>query len=229
MALLLGLVLGCAGPKVSTDEMAAEAAPQMRAPAPEAPMEPPPAAMEGGAMTDEEMPEAAAGEGGDAEGKDDPEAYRFKPSDGVAVTISGIVSPQTVEDIVDERGLISLPYVGQIQAEGRTASELEQVVHDAYVPAYYRFATISVMVPGRNYFIQGEVRAPSRYPLVPGITIMQAIATAGGYTEYAAPKRARLIRDGESRRIDLKDLEKHPEKDIPLKARDVIRVPRAWF
>lgn len=213
MAVLLGLAQGCSGPRVSVDGeeefAAADAAPQMRAPAPEVSLDP-------GADQAVQEGEGAA-------------AYRFKENDGVVIHISGIPIPQTIEDMVDERGMISFPFIGQLQAEGKTSSELEEMVYAAYVPDYYKYATISVFVPARGYYIRGEVRQPGRFPLVPGLTILQAVATAGGYTDYASPRRVRVLRDGVTIKVNLLDLDKHPEKDIALKARDVIIVPRAWF
>jgi polysaccharide export outer membrane protein len=194
----------------------------MRAPAPEILV----TAQEAGPDRESRVSSAgASGGGATTEGP----AYRFKEGDAVIINVSGIMPPQSIEDIVDERGFISLPYVGQLKAADLTASELEEVVHRAYVPDYYKYATISVFVPARGYYIRGEVRSPGRFPLVPGITILQAVATAGGYTEFASPRRVRILRGGETIKVNLLDLDKHPEKDLPLEARDVIIVPKAWF
>ncbi|HQQ05185.1 MAG TPA: SLBB domain-containing protein, partial [Kiritimatiellia bacterium] len=72
-------------------------------------------------------------------------------------------------------------------------------------------------------------RSAGRFVLLSGTTLMQAIATAGGYTEFAQPKKVRLLRGGKSTIHDLKQIEKNPDKDISIEAEDVIVVPRSVF
>jgi polysaccharide export outer membrane protein len=223
--MLLGLAQGCASSKGGGQAEEAEGGPQMRPPAPEAPVYMP--GQDEKAETDAAIEQDDEGVAGSR--AEETTVYRFKVSDAVMINISGITPTQIIEDIVDEKGFISMPYIGQVKAEGKTASELEEVIFSAYVPDYYKYATVSVFVPASGYFIRGEVRSPGRFPLVSGMTILQAIATAGGYTDYAAPNRVRILRDGETLKINLKDLDKNPELDMPLEARDVIIVPRAWL
>jgi protein involved in polysaccharide export with SLBB domain len=61
------------------------------------------------------------------------------------------------------------------------------------------------------------------------MTILQAIATAGGYTEFAEPKRVMLTRNGKVRELNMRDIERNPQNDIPIESGDVIRVPRSIF
>lgn len=223
MAIVLGLALGCAGPRggVEPVSMGDDDAPEMRMPSPEAAVYVPGQDTADAPQGDEVAVDPDDQDVVETSGP----AYRFKVGDAVIVNITGITPPDTVEDIVDEKGFISMPYIGQVKAEGETASKLEEIVHKAYVPDYYKYATISVFVPSRIYYIRGEVRQPGRYPLVPGMTILQAVATAGGYTDYAS-KKVQLLRGGKTIKVNLKDLERSPDKDIPLKAQDQIIIPR---
>ena len=54
------------------------------------------------------------------------------------------------------------------------------------------------------------------------MTLLQAIATAGGFTEYANPKKVRILRDGKSAEHNVKEIEKDPDKDVPVLAGDYI-------
>lgn len=156
--------------------------------------------------------------------------YRIKKGDGLVMTIR-TVTPEQMEVVVDENGEIRLPLLNPIRAMGLSVTELEQVVQKAYTQGkIYKQVTVNVYVPSRSYFLQGEIRAPGRYPLASGrITLLQAIAAAGGYSEFAAPSRVEIIRRGETLRVDAKDMEQNPDKDLELESGDVIKVPRSRF
>ena len=66
-----------------------------------------------------------------------------------------------------------------------------------------------------------------RSQLVSGVTVVQAIATAGGYTEFANPRKLQLIRGEDTSRLNALDFEKNPERDVELESGDVIVVPRS--
>lgn len=137
---------------------------------------------------------------------------------------------EEIQLIVNERGGIVLPFIGEIIAEGKTASELEREIQRTYIDReIYRSLTVNVIVPSQSFFVQGEVRSPQRYPIVTGMTLMQAIATAGGYTEFADPRRVTLTRGGVVRTINMRNIERDPRLDIPIESGDVIRVPRSIF
>ena len=85
------------------------------------------------------------------------------------------------------------------------------------------------MMPSQSYFIQGEVRQPQRFPLMTGTTLLQAVAAAGGYTEFADPKRVTLTRGRDVRVYNMRDVEKNPQQDISVESGDVIRIPRSFF
>lgn len=83
---------------------------------------------------------------------------------------------------VQGSGQLSLPEVGRIQAAGRTADELEEEIEA-------KLAGIGMVGPQvileveeyRPIYVVGDVRAPGRYPFAAGMTVLQAIAVAGGY------------------------------------------------
>ncbi len=158
-------------------------------------------------------------------------AYQLKVGDVVQVFLRGIPTADAIEDVIDEEGMISLPLINEILAAGMTASELERNIRKTYLDQdIYRNITVNVVVPTRYYFIQGETRQPGRYQIMSATRLSQAIAGAGGYTEFASGqvvvKRAgkifKTIRN--SRR-----LERTPEDDILLEPDDIIEVKRSLW
>lgn len=84
------------------------------------------------------------------------------------------------------------------------------------------------------FYIRGEVNRPSAYVLEAGMTLVKAIAIAGGFTPYASRKEIQILRTGpagaqERITINLKAIEDGKRDDLPLKADDVIIVSRRVF
>ena len=157
-------------------------------------------------------------------------AYQLRPADRIVVTLRGIPTEEQIEDVVDERGYITLPYLDEIMAAGRTGSELERAIRSAYIDGkIYKNITVNVILPEQTYYVRGEVKTPGRYPLSSGVTILQAIAVAGGFTDFANAKKVKVVRGGKYFFVDTKDLERKPEKDVSVEAGDVIRVYRSVF
>lgn len=239
----MGWVVGCATPEVSSEDGSSTAAMggadegprkldvkpgtlRMRAPAPAAAMRPrdrQPAPPDVRSEDPAQRPLPVAPVVSD-------QAYRLKKSDPIIVSFSGVPSPFTVEDIVDEQGMITLPYIGAVVAAERTSSELEKFIHDLYVPDYYRYMNVNVLMPTqRSYFVQGAVRGPGRHPFAAGMTLMRGISTAGGYTDFAQPKKVKLVREGKITEYNMYELQENPENDVPLEPGDQIIVPeRIW-
>ncbi len=94
----------------------------------------------------------------------------------------------------------------------------------------------TVMVPkGNTFFVFGEVKKPGSYQLERDTTILEAVTIAGGFTDRAAPGRARVIRSTakgqETIQVDLNDVIKRGrrEKSMAIKENDVIVVPESFF
>ena len=161
-------------------------------------------------------------------------AYRLKAGDPIVVYLRGIPGvaggEQQMEDIIDENGAINLPYVGAIQAGGKTSTELEQTIQKTYIDhQIYRYITVNVVVPSRSYYVRGEIRQPGRFPLLSRVTVIQAIAAAGGFTEFANPSKVEILRGNQRIRINAAEFEKYPERDKEIESGDVIIVQRSFF
>lgn len=96
---------------------------------------------------------------------------------------------------VDQVGNIAVPLIGSVHARGRTTVDLEHVIASKLGREFVRDPQVTVDVAqNRPFFILGEVRLPGQYPFVSGMTIEQAIAIGGGYTERASHRSFRITR-----------------------------------
>jgi polysaccharide biosynthesis/export protein len=96
---------------------------------------------------------------------------------------------------VDQIGNIAIPLIGSVRARGRTTVDLEHSIAAKLGREFVKDPQVTVDVAqNRPFFILGEVRLPGQYPFVSGMTIEQAIAIGGGYTERASQRSFRITR-----------------------------------
>jgi len=157
--------------------------------------------------------------------------YKLCSLDPVQISLLGIPEEKQLESVIDEKGNLSLPYIDEpVKASGLTTSELERKIQKIYVDnQIYRNITINVMTSAKSYYIEGEVEKPQEYPLTRRITLLQAIAAASGYNDFANRKNVTITRNGKVIKVNAKDIEKHPDWDIPIEAGDRINVHRSMF
>ncbi|NCA82516.1 MAG: hypothetical protein EOM72_07175 [Opitutae bacterium] len=201
--------------------------PSPPSPAPPVPAAPPVRGEGGG----QPVPEPAASPAYVASPSTDGVAYLLKVGDVVQIFLRGIPMTDAIEDVIDEDGMISLPLINEIQAAGMTASELERNIRKTYLDQdIYRNIAVNVVVPTRYYFIQGEIRAPGRYQIMSATRLSQALAGAGGYTEYASGQ-VLIKRGGKIHKTirNAKRLERAPDDDILLEPDDIIEVRRSLW
>jgi protein involved in polysaccharide export with SLBB domain len=118
-------------------------------------------------------------------------------SPGDTLTISFDGPPDawpTVEKTVNGDGTITLSDIGAIKVAGKTTGEIEQLIHDKYVPTVVRRLTVTVKAGDRVYYVGGEVKSPGRSIYVGQITFSKAITSAGGFTEFSDKKKILLER-----------------------------------
>ena len=121
--------------------------------------------------------------------------YRIGPDDVIAIVfwrepdISGEVT-------VRPDGKITLPLVGEVQAAGLDPKTLEKDIL-ARAESYLTDPNVAVVVRkinSRKVFVTGQVETPGAHPLTTPLTVLQAIALAGGLTEFADQKNIRVLR-----------------------------------
>lgn len=122
------------------------------------------------------------------------EPYRLDSGDKVRVTVFEQES-LTSTYAVDKSGYVSMPLVGTVPARGQTPNELEATIAAKLRDGFLRDPDISVEVETyRPFFIMGEVTQGGQYSYVPGMTVQNAIAAAGGFTARAEQKSVDLTR-----------------------------------
>lgn len=137
--------------------------------------------------------------------------------------------PQYKERIRDDGKLI-LPLNVVVQAAGRTLAQLQDDIRKEYVPKYYHHLTVTVKTDERVYFVGGEVQSPSRQFFQDGITVLRAIDTAGGFTDFANRKNIELRRsNGQSVKINWNKAMKDPKLDPVVYPNDQIIVHKRLF
>ena len=119
--------------------------------------------------------------------------YTLSSGDQVKITVFGQEDLSGQFD-VDGSGTFSMPLIGQIDAEGLTVPELEARIASSLSDGYLKNPRVSAEVANyRPYYILGEVRNPGEYPYTNGLTVMEAVASAGGFT-YRARKNTVFVR-----------------------------------
>ncbi len=157
--------------------------------------------------------------------------YRIGPEDLLRVSVWEN-KELTLDLVVRPDGKISMPLIQDVAAEGQTTMELATTIHDKLL-AFIKDPVVSVIVLQVNapkYFVIGSVTRPGTYPLRSETSILQALSLAGGFTQFASPRRIKLIRNTggkqEVRKIKYYDvIDAGGEGNYLLKSGDTIVVP----
>jgi polysaccharide biosynthesis/export protein len=128
-------------------------------------------------------------------------------------------------------GFISLPMVGELKADGKTPKELEAEIRDALKP-YVQQPRVTVIVREVNaprVYVTGEVTRPGAYPMRGRVNVLQAIALAGGFSDFADQGSIMIIRrDGKGIPVNYADLTTEDDKvrtNVWLMPGDTVVVP----
>ena len=131
-------------------------------------------------------------------------------------------------------GKISLPLMGEVQAAGRTPLQLEVEISNK-LKNYITAPEVTVIVEqinSKKFNIMGQISKPGSYPLGLPLTVMDAIALAGGFRDFAKTKDVYILRqraDGSEFRIpfNYKDFikGKNPAQNVRVEPHDTIIVP----
>ncbi len=126
---------------------------------------------------------------------------------------------------LDGEGRIFMPLIGRVEAVGLTAAELERALVDKLKPDYLVNPKIFIQVGiYKPYYLVGEALGTGPFPYVSGMTYLQAIANAGGFTYRAKKDSAYVIRADDPTQSEIK-------LDINEKVQpgDIIRIAERLF
>ena len=156
-------------------------------------------------------------------------AYRIGPRDVLEVTVFKVPDLSKVVQ-VSESGTINYPLVGEVEAGGRTPREVEQDLTKSLGAKYLQNPQISVFVKEYNsqrITVEGAVKKPGIYPVQGGMSILQAVATAGGF-EGSADETITIVRQNNGRsysdKFDVSQIRQGVAEDVQLEAGDVVIV-----
>ncbi len=147
--------------------------------------------------------------------------------DSVTVSFSDIPAPGLlpVTQRIREDGKITLPYNVTLVAAGKTVGQLQDEIHNAYVPKIFRQMTPSVTSEQRVFFVEGEVKTPSRLNYQGEMTVLRAITSAGGFTDFANRRTIELHRaTGEKLIVNWYKAIDNPKLDLAVYPNDQVIV-----
>lgn len=147
-------------------------------------------------------------------------SYHLGPGDKLNIKVVG--SEDVSGDYtVGDNGTISVPLIGDVKASGLTSDQLAREMAAKLAQGYIKNPRVNVSIMTyRPFYIFGEVAKPGEYPYASGMRVLNAIATAGGYTYRANQNYVVLSRHGK----DWKAL-----GTTPIEPDDVIKVPERYF
>lgn len=143
---------------------------------------------------------------------------------GEKIRIQVFEEPDMSFDVtIDNTGVFTYPYLGEIVIKGKTTAELEKELVNGLKGRVLINPNIAVsVIEYRSFSIGGEVKNPGSYPFEPSLTLRKAINMAGGVTEWSNGKRFKIEREKqrENERLDL---------DSPVYPGDVVTIlPRRF-
>lgn len=182
---------------------------------------------------DAAKPPAGAAKGADTAGKPHDDSFIIGVDDVLAVNVWK--EPEISRSVpVRADGKISLPLVGEVQASGQTPKQLEVAIAKK-LQNYISEPDVTVIVTemkSQKFNILGQVAKPGTYRLSTPLTVLDAIALAGGFRDFAKKKSIYVLRqnaDGTQSRLPFNYNDvvkgKNLEQNVPLMAHDTIVVP----
>lgn len=152
------------------------------------------------------------------------------PLDTVQVDVFNV--PELSREVqVDASGSIAMPLVGTVDARGRTAAELGQAIETALRGRYLRNPEVTVNIKSsvsQVVTIDGQVVEPGLYPVTNQMTLLRAIASAKGLSEYARQDDVVILRTVNGRKMaglyNIAAIRRGNYDDPPIYANDVVVV-----
>ena len=157
--------------------------------------------------------------------------YKIGPQDVVRIDVWK--EPEITRTIpVRPDGKISLPLLNDVQASGLTSMQLAASIREGLTKYLTNpQVTVTVTETNRRVYVTGEVNRPGALPLLPNMTVLQALTSASGFTQFAKLKGIYVLRNEGGKQVkypfNYKDVVKgnHAEQNILLLPGDVIVVP----
>ncbi len=125
---------------------------------------------------------------------------------------------------VSKSGVVNFPYIGEVQITGRTPSAIEQEIEERLRGHYLINPMVTInMESFRLFYVTGEVTSPNGYEYHPALTVEQAIAIAGGFTDRADRDDIDIRQSGSNELIE------DVELTHPVQPGDIVIIEQSFF
>ena len=126
------------------------------------------------------------------------EQYRLGAGDVIRITVFEEEDLSFDELLVGDKGVISYPFLDEIEVEGATTKQLEQKIIDGLIGDYLINPRVTVsIIEYRQFYVTGEVEKPGGFPFSPGLSVRMAISLAGGFTDRASKSNIFVVHDND--------------------------------
>lgn len=170
---------------------------------------------------------------GAASGPTNNENRVFHPGEAVIVAFSDLPNVVPAYEVkVKEDGTVTLLLNEEFTFGGKTPGAVEKDIRARYVPRYYKYMTVTVNWRDATqfYYVDGEVKSPARQTYIERTTVLKAIASAGGFTDFAKKSAVSLVRlDGRKFTINCNKARIDSKLDLEVYPGDKVYVPRKLF
>ncbi|MEL6372875.1 MAG: polysaccharide biosynthesis/export family protein [Pseudomonadota bacterium] len=182
------------------------------------------ASLVGGCATDEAMTLKRYNGNGGLAANAIPRVYRLGIGDKLKITVFGEQQLSGRRE-VNVLGSVPMPLIGEVRAKDLSIAEFRAMLVAKLGNGYLRDPKVSVEVLNyRSIFVHGEVRSAGEFPYKIGLSMSDAIATAGGFTYRAKRNYVILLREDAERQVRVE-----LPSDLRILPGDNIRVPERFF
>jgi polysaccharide biosynthesis/export protein VpsN len=167
------------------------------------------------------LPVAAHAQAGDTANSN----YRLGAGDVISIQVLGEDDLKRERIRLSDAATLSFPLLGELRLSGKTVGELERLIGDGLRGRYLINPQVNVTINEyRSFYINGQVEKPGGYAYIPGLTVIKALALAGGMKERASKDKIFIIREG-----DPAQKRERVGMNVPVEPGDIVTVEESFF
>jgi polysaccharide export outer membrane protein len=152
-------------------------------------------------------------------------SYKFGPGDKIKITVFGEPDLSSIYT-VNDKGIIAVPLIGDVSVAGLNVTDLKNSLIRLFSDGYLKNPSISIEVSEfRPVYVMGEVREPGSYSYIAGMSVLNLVAIAGGYTYRADDDEVIILRQIQNDQIKLQDI----KPDQKLEPGDILLIKERFF
>jgi protein involved in polysaccharide export with SLBB domain len=158
-----------------------------------------------------------------------PEQYILAAGDKIDIT-SPVARDVEGEFVLSDEGMADLPLIGQTKLSGLTSAEADLLLIERYSDGYLVNPDLSIQVKNyRPFYILGEVENPGKYEYSDGLTLLNAVALAGGFTYRANQEVFDIVRGNTKNEEDMQSKREVNNLAVTVLPGDTVYVRERYF